>query len=236
MTLFNTVLPISGIIHVFGFFIMFFLAVRFLRYGRSKDNIIGKFFGYGFFFIALSRFFLGFPSLFFLKNQDTWIIFELIERFFLLVGLVILGYIIYFVKFPKFVKKITIFFIFVSIIIMTGFIINPPTTFVSESGVLIWENPPLLASILNFLMIVSILIPGIVVSFKEAQSAEVKKVKIRAIGMASAMAIVFIPGFLDFFILPVFKLNPLYSEFTYFIFYLILVMIIILTYSATERK
>ncbi|MDD5551775.1 MAG: hypothetical protein PHI88_01250 [Candidatus Pacebacteria bacterium] len=236
MTLFNTVLPISGIIHIFGFFVMFFLAFRFLRYGESKDNIIGKFFGYGFFFIALSRFFLGFPSLFFLKNQNAWIIFELIERFFLLLGLVILGYIIYFVKFPKYVKKITIFFIFISIVVMVGFIINPPTTFVSEKGVLIWENPPLVASILNFLMIVSILIPGIIVFFKEARSAEVKKVKIRAIGMASAMAIVFIPGFLDFFILPAFKLNPLYSEFTYFIFYLILAMIIILTYSATDRE
>jgi hypothetical protein len=230
------ILPISGIIHTFGFLVMFFLAYRFLRYGKSENNVIGKFFGYGFFFVALSRFFLGFPSLFFLKDYNTWAIFESIERFFLLIGVIILGYIIYYVMFPKYTKKFTIFFVLISIIIMVGFIINPPTTFVNNNGILIWENPPIFPSVLNFLLITLVLIPGIIVFYKEARSADVKKAKIRAIGITSAMAIVFIPGLLDFFVLPAFKVNPFYSEITYFLFYLILAMVIVFTYSATERK
>lgn len=224
--------PISGSIHIFGFFSLLFLSWRFLKYAKKENNIIAKFFGYAFISFALSRFFLGLPALFMIREQNIWIIFEIIERAFLLLCVVLLGYIIYFIKFPKHAKKITVFFVLFSFIILLGFIFNPPVFSLTESGILSW-SPPLLPSILNFFLIMPITILGSIIFFREAVLASSKEIKRKSLGLGLTMLWSIIIGILDIFLA---NLNPLYSEINYLIFYSILPIILLFSYFSSKNK
>lgn len=218
--------PISGSIHFFGFLVFLFLGVRFLDVYRKEKNKIAKFFGLTLLFVGLSRLFISLSALPPTKGQSLLVIFELTERIFVLIGTVLLGYMIYFIKFPKHAKKIAAIFSLIALIVFLGFFLNPPKLSINESGVFTW-TPPLIPSILNFLLILVIMVPGIILFFKEAKIAESKKARIRALGLGLAMLWIIIPGVLDFFFA---SLNPLYSEISYLIFYLILAVTLISTY------
>ena len=215
-------LPISGLVQGFGFLVMVFLSYRFLKQGRKEKYTIGLAFGYGFLLFALSRIFLSIPSLFFLKDHTTWVIFEIIERTFLVAGITLVGYSVYSLIFPKNAKKISIVFALISVIIIIGFMIAPPNYYVTESGILAWKNPPIFASVLNFLLLMIISIPGIIVFSKNAISTDIKKVKIRSLVMALALAWATIPALFDFFIIPFFKIAPIFSEIGYFVFFFLI--------------
>lgn len=165
----------------------------------------------GIFFISFfKQNFLGIPSFFFLQDYRIWVIFEIIERAFLLFGLIFLGYSVYSLIVLEHVKKIIIFFVLISITILMGFIINPPTYFITENGILGWENSPIIASFLNFLFLLMVTIPGTIVFFKNALSAKIKRVKIRGFVMSLTFVWSTMPSVLDFLFVPFFKANPLF--------------------------
>ncbi len=223
------ILPISGIIQLFGFLVMFFLGYRFLKYGKKDKNQIAEFFGYSFLLISGSRFFLAIPALIFLKDPNLWLIFEIIQRSFLVVGTSVLGYLVYQIKFPNQSKEILLFFVFFSIFIVLGFVLTPPKYFFTNQGILIWNDVPMVPSVLNFLHVLIVIIPAVAMFFKEARLTKIKKVKVRSIVMGLAIIWSVIPGILDFFLVPYLKLNPLLSEVNYLFFFVLLLATVLLS-------
>jgi hypothetical protein len=231
------ILPISGLIHIFGFFVTFFLSYKFLKIGKEEDNRVAKFFGYSMLLLSLGRIFLGIPALFFLQDYHTWIIFELIERTFLVSTLSVLGYIVYLIKFPKHIKIIVFFLVLISLIIVVGFAISPPVYHVTEQGFLRWKNPPLIPSLLNFLFLLGVTIPAIIMFFREAGSAKVKKTKITSISMALMLILFLIPAFIDFFSEPFSNiLKPIFSDISYFLAYFLILVMIFASYIFELRS
>lgn len=222
--------PITGTIYFFGSLIMFFLGWRFLRYGKKENNKIAKFFGYGFLLLVIHRFFLAIPSLIFLENQRIWLIFELISRIAIVSALVTFGYIIYYIKFPKQVRKITIFFAIVALTIVISTIFFPPYYFF-KNGVLNWQ-PSLLPSILTFLLAFIIAISGAILFFQEATATKDREAKMRSIGLGLVPVWFLISGTIDLLLT---RINQLYSDINFAVGVIILLLILILTYPVSKK-
>lgn len=227
--------PISGFVQFFGFVALLSFATRAFFAASKEKNKEGLFLAFGFLFLSLSRLLLAFPFLLFLKNQSFWYLFEISERFFLLLGFSFIGYeVFYSTRLKKHIRKIIFLFLFICLIIMIDFAFSPPFYFFRENGILDWKNPPLLASILNFLFILTISVSGIVIFLRNFLHANSKKVKTRSLILSLVFLWSIFPAIFDFFAVPIFHLTPLISEINYFVCYFLILVTLISGYFLKE--
>jgi len=226
------IIPTTGIVHLFGAAVLIFLASRFYRYYKAENNYVAKLFSYSFFLIGLSYIFSGIPSLLLIKNQIIWRISVPVYTFLLIGGWLVLAYILAYTKFRKYtwliVGPISIFFI----AIVISFITHPPFYFFIDGSVN-WEIESLLG-LMMFPAVLLLIIPMGISFFQQARRAEDRRVKIRAVGLGLAICWMVIPVIFDFFLLSIFRVHPIYSDLTYFIFFLVLLVTVLLTWGRPQ--
>jgi len=231
------VLPVSGIVHLFGFFVILLFGLRSLFIAKKENIKIALFFGIGFVLLALGRLFLATPALLFLEDKVIWFWCEIIQRSSLVIGFAFLGYAIFLGTFlKKHVNKIFVFLLLISFIIIIGFFLNPPHYFIRENGVLDWENIPVVFAFLNFIYILILCIFAIFIFLKEAYLARDKKIKVRSLILALVFFWVILPALFDFIVVPFLKVNPIVSEINYFICYFLILMSVVIGYLVEEKK
>lgn len=231
------IFPVSGAVQLFGFFTLLIFAIRCFLLSRKEINKISLFFGIGFLLLSLSRLFLAIPCLVFLENKKWWFIFELLERSFLVGGFSFLGYGIFLpTKLGKYINKIFLIFILVSISIIIGFYLRPPEFFIRENGVLDWKNIPFFPAIINFVFIFFLSISAVFLFIREFYLAVSNKVKARSLTMALVFLWAILPAIFDFFAIPLLNINPLISEINYFICYFLILLTVIIGHLFEIRQ
>jgi len=230
-------IPTTGIVFLFGAFIYFYLSRRFWNYYKAENNRIAKLFALAFFLLAMGFIVPSVFSLFLIENRVIWwIICPIYEGLISLGGLVI-AYTVASVRFPKYLP-FYIALISIALIIYVILLVIYPPFYSYINGSLNWElEKPLIIGGMSFLGLgLLIFVPAAIVFFQEVKRAKEKKIKIRSIGLGLTMIWMLLVIIVDFFLLNIFKLPPVYSDLNWFTSFLLLAITLLLTWGSPRPK
>lgn len=221
----------TGIAYLILFLSILYLAYRIYRYWKENRDVFSKIFLYFVTIIGIFIFLRMIVGMFFAGNpevlQESLWMGALIQAF----ALALVGYMIFILKFPRLSPWLGFAFIlFLGIIatVLTYFIDFRP--YLSESGSIIWvfpsgENLFLAASILRAFLFTITFIPLSFIFISEFLSSKDVRVKTKSFSFAIIFFFAFIVGFLDFLLISVFKLDPLWRDLGFISIGIILILL-----------
>lgn len=227
--------PYTGVTQLIGASLLFYLAYRFFRIYRTEQYLIGKFFGYTFISFGLIFSALGIPALLFVKQQIVWTICGTVGCVFQILAGAFVGYIIFYMKFPRFRPKWGfILMLAIETLLVTPYFLNPPFYFFEPSGVVNWEIDPLVG-ILRYLGIFLFLMPVGIIFLQQALTTHERKIKIRAFGIGLGFLWGVIVYLMDLVIINLTNIDIKWADIFLGIAFLCLVIALFLTPKITKH-
>jgi len=207
----------TGIAHLILLFALGYLAYRFFQYWKKEKDVISKFSFYIVLLFGLFVFSKVIGGLFFATNS------RFLERtidaaaFFQAFAFAIMAYLVIYIKFPK----ISPWFGFIPILIL-GLIVTILTSIISfnpflePSGAINWGFPsnPLnfIVSILRAFLFFITFTPLIIISLNQFKTSEDPYLKRKALGMSLFFLLILPTALFDFFLITIFKLDPIWRD------------------------
>ena len=229
------IIPTTGIVFLFGAFVFIFLTRRFWQCYRREGIDIAKFFSYSFLLIGLNYIVSGIPCLFLIENQTVWQIVYPLYVSLMIGGWFLFSYSVFWERFKNYREIIATLFSIIFLSIVFSLLVLPPPHYFYTDGTLNWEVEESLI-IPAFLMMLLVIIPAIVIFFQEAKRTGNKKAKIRSLGFGIALTLIPLGVIIDFLLLTVFKVHPIYSDLNWFIMISILAITLIVTWGPPRPK
>jgi len=230
----NTTIPTTGLVFSFGAFVYLYLSRKFYQCYKAEDNRFAKLFSYSFLLLGLNYLITSVPCLLLVEDEAVWRIVAPIYSMLTGAGWMLFIYAVFSAKWPRYAKLIGGALLFFMLIFSSIYVFNSPHYFFVD-GTLNWEigSGPLTALFSFFSLL---LIPTIMIFFKQFRETQDKRIKIRSMGFILAIASIFTGGIIDFFVITFLKVHPVYSDLNYFIVFSILALTLIFTWFKPRPK
>jgi len=202
----------TGLAFLLGSFAVGLLSYRFFQYWQREKTIISRLFLYMAGVFTLFMLITAVSGLFFAQNTTILKLTVIFAAFIQAFAFAVIGYIIFYLKFPRVSPWLGVIPIFLLGLVSTVLtIILPFNPYLEPSGGINWDNQPVADTIRFFLFLISFL----PLSFIMVQQSRISKdpaVKRRAIGISILLLFGIVTGLLDFFLENMLKLGALGSD------------------------
>jgi len=233
------VIPTTGLTFLFGAFVFLYLGRRFYQSYKIERNPTAKLFSYSFLSIGFGYFIGGMTTLFLIDSRTVWRVVDPIYAGFLSGGWTLLAYVVFSNTFPKYSKIFAILLFILFITSVLPFCFNVPRYYYRD-GALDWElvlaSPLWYLSLITYFTSPFIQISLAVILFRQAKRAVDKKVKIRSLGLGIAICLSFTALIMDFIIITVFKVHPVYDDLNYLLMFSALALALLFTWFPPRSK
>lgn len=221
---------ISGLAYLIFSFAIGFLTYRVFQYWKKEKDTSSKIWFFVSFLFLMFGLIKAIGGLFF-ANNSNFLIGTIIGGAFLQTFIfAILGYFIFYIKFPQsspwlgFVPLLV--FGLISAILT---ILYPYTPFLEPSGAINWGFPPKIIGILRICLFLIAFIPTIIIFFQQFKAAENAYIKTKTFGFILIFIFAIVASLLDFLIISIFKLDAVWRDLSMIIISGILSIILVLT-------
>lgn len=227
---------ITGFVYLFGFLALAFLSYRFYLNWQAEKTIVSA--GFFWFVVLMDLFFFitAVGGLFFADNPRVLKLVVVIVVFFQSSAAAVLGYLIPYMKFPKFSPWLGFSIIFGSGIVATilaALTIARP--FLESNGVINWNLGPS-TEILRPLIFLATILPMGIILIRQGMVLQIKEAKIKAIGLGWVFLSGAISGLIEFTLKSVFKLGAISSDISVLVLAISMLLLVIFTQKITKQK
>ncbi len=227
---------ITGFVYLYGFLALAFLSYRFYLTWQREETVVSK----GFFlFVALMDLFFfitAIGGLIFANNFQVlkWVVVSAV--FFQSSAASVLGYVIPYMKFPKFSPWLGFSIIFISGIVATFLAaLTTALPFLESNGVINWNLGPS-TEILRPLLFLGTILPIGIILIKQGLALKIKAAKIKAIGLGWIFLVGVVAGLIDFTLTSVFHLGAMSNVISIFVLATSMLLLVVFTQKLPEQK
>jgi len=174
-------IPTTGIVFLYGAFVLFFISYRFLRLYKKTKNIFSQLFSIAFLSFGFGFLTVGGMYLLLIKDEFLW---ETLGKFFggfNILGFGVLGITFFVITKPK-AKEL--FMILFSILTLLSLLFSPPPPHLYKNGTITWEEKEmgklsLFGKICFFILALSSIVPTAIYFLFHARKSKEEKARKR---------------------------------------------------------
>ena len=224
----------TGLAYLIVFFAFGYLLYRFFQYWKKERTLSSRLWLY---FVILSEIYIllrVISGLFFADNPDFIEMTIYVSVFIQALIFATMAFFIIYIKFPKispWIGFVPVLFLGLVVAILTLNISFYP--FLAESGAINWGFPSgsfvLIVNILRTSLFFVILVPLIIILFQQFKISQSPEARKKSFGMIVLVSVGIIISVLDFLMVGLFKLDPIWRDVSFMVLGIILFIVLVLT-------
>ena len=220
----------TGVAYLILFLALGFLTYRFFQYWKREKDPVSKLLLFFAALFALFSFIHTIGGLFFANNQAFLIGAINAGSFIQALAFSVIAYFIIYIKLPQISPwwgSLPVLILGLVAAILT--VAAPACPFLEESRAINWGFPFGVQSILRFFLFFAIFIPGVIIFLQQFKTSKDPYAKRKSLGIALSLIFALMVGLLDFLLINLLKLDPIWRDMTSIAIGIILLITLLLT-------